>query len=82
MNESSYCYRMTYARVPVTLLSIEYLHFGTHYFTERNGLKRLTLFHGTERTVQCTAELYSAMSSQNTKSVMRSDDLRGHQTPP
>jgi len=28
--------------------------------TERNA----SLFHGTERTVQCTAQLYSAMHSQ------------------
>ena len=41
--------------------------------------QNVSLFHGMEQTVQCTAELYSAMHSQNTKSVMRLDNLQGHQ---
>jgi len=42
--------------------------------------QNVSLFHGMERTAQCTAELYSAMHSQNTiKSVMRLDNLQGHQ---
>jgi len=50
---------------------------GPHYFTDRTGMPHYSR-NGTDR--QCTAELYSAMRSQNTKLVMRFDDLRDHQT--